>query len=47
MLTDPKRWENTVEYRFEGKCRKCNRKLTNPDSIDNGIGPECAKKVAA
>lgn len=23
-------------------CRRCNRKLTTPESIDAGIGPECA-----
>ena len=28
----------------EGKCCRCGRKLTTPESIDRGIGPECAKK---
>ena len=32
-----------VEVLFATKCRKCNRKLTNPESIISGIGPECAK----
>lgn len=32
-----------LRYQFEGKCRKCNRRLTSPESIENGIGPECAK----
>lgn len=27
-----------------GNCYKCNRLLTNPESITLGIGPECAKK---
>jgi len=27
-----------------GKCLCCGRKLTNPDSIESGIGPECRKK---
>ena len=27
-----------------GKCLCCGRKLTNPDSIKSGIGPECRKK---
>lgn len=30
--------------RHEGKCCRCGRKLTTPDSIENGIGPECIKK---
>jgi hypothetical protein len=25
------------------KCRRCNRDLTNPESLETGIGPECAK----
>lgn len=29
---------------FEGKCRRCNRKLTVLESVQSGIGPECAKK---
>lgn len=28
--------------RHEGKCGRCGRKLTVPDSLDRGIGPECA-----
>ena len=28
----------------EGKCCRCGRKLTTPESISSGIGPECAKK---
>lgn len=26
-------------------CWKCNHLLTTPDSIERGIGPECAKKI--
>ena len=28
-----------------GKCWVCNRLLTNPESIQAGIGPECRKKI--
>jgi hypothetical protein len=28
----------------EGRCCACGRKLTTPESILSGIGPECAKK---
>lgn len=34
-----------MQFRHEGKCCVCARPLTNPDSIDAGIGPECAGKV--
>ena len=27
----------------EGRCGKCGRKLTTPDSIKRGFGPECLK----
>ena len=29
----------------EGRCCACNRKLTTPESIDLGIGPECARRA--
>lgn len=36
-----------VGYRIqhEGKCGCCGRALTVPESIDRGIGPECAAKM--
>ena len=32
-----------VDVHHEGKCCRCGRKLTVPESIESGIGPECAK----
>jgi hypothetical protein len=29
----------------EGKCGRCGRKLTVPESIETGLGPECASKM--
>lgn len=29
----------------KGKCARCGRKLTTPDSIKAGVGPECAKMI--
>lgn len=34
-----------VEVWHEGKCGRCGRKLTVPESIAHGIGPECIKHV--
>ena len=31
--------------KHEGRCGRCARRLTTPESIDSGIGPECIKKV--
>ena len=36
---------NGVEVWHEGKCGRCGRRLTVPDSIYTGIGPECAKQI--
>jgi hypothetical protein len=33
-----------VELWHEGRCGRCGRALTVPESIRNGIGPECATK---
>ena len=35
----------TIQH--EGRCCRCNRTLTHPDSIESGIGPECAKQGAS
>ena len=32
-----------LEVWHEGRCGRCGRKLTVPESIANGIGPECIK----
>lgn len=34
-----------VEFWHEGRCCRCGRRLTVPDSIASGIGPECAGKM--
>lgn len=34
-----------LEVWHEGKCGRCGRKLTTPESVARGIGPECATKL--
>jgi len=34
-----------VNVWHEGKCGRCGRKLTVPESIARGIGPECAERM--
>lgn len=34
-----------MEVRHSGHCGRCGRTLTVPESIDRGIGPECASKM--
>lgn len=46
MIQYPSDYEKLgAEYLYSGRCRICNKKLTNPVSIHSGIGPECSKKV--
>lgn len=33
-----------LEVWHEGKCGRCKKRLTVPESIATGLGPECAKK---
>jgi len=37
--------KDTLEVWHEGKCAVCGRKLTVPESVERGVGPECANKV--
>jgi hypothetical protein len=34
-----------LEVWHEGRCGRCNRKLTVPASIESGFGPECINYV--
>jgi hypothetical protein len=34
-----------IEVWHEGQCGRCGKKLTVPESIASGFGPECAKKL--
>lgn len=40
------RLPETLEFWHEGRCCRCGRTLTVPSSIESGIGPECATKMA-
>jgi hypothetical protein len=44
MLRYPGEYADRCEYLYEGRCRRCDRKLTVPESIKSGIGPVCATK---
>ena len=36
---------NYVKVYHFGKCAVCGRKLTDDDSVERGVGPECWKKI--
>lgn len=37
----------TVEVWHEGRCGRCGRALTVPESLATGLGPECVTKMAS
>lgn len=37
---------NQLIIRHENHCGRCGRTLTHPESIDRGIGPECAQLMS-
>jgi len=37
--------EGKAEIDHVGKCGRCGRALTHPESLKTGLGPECATKV--
>lgn len=34
------------EFNHAGRCGRCGRLLTTPESVEKGIGPECQDKMA-
>ena len=45
MIANPGKYEaHGVVYQFATVCRKCNRVLTMPESVRDGIGPICRGK---
>lgn len=39
-------WPEWLEIVGNGKCGKCGRMLTTPESVEMGIGPECLRKLS-
>lgn len=37
----------TTTAKVSGHCARCGRALTDPRSVAAGIGPKCAKRIAA
>lgn len=34
-----------IDIRHSGRCGRCGRTLTTPESLDRGIGPECWQRM--
>lgn len=37
---------STIEIFHDGKCGKCGRQLTDPISVEHGLGPHCRKSAS-
>lgn len=44
-LENPSNFLHQVEVWHEGRCGRCGRKLTVPESVSSGFGPECIQHV--
>lgn len=47
VIHGQKRLPDGYSIHHEGFCGRCGRRLTNPESIETGIGPECSKLLKA
>lgn len=45
MLTQGKDLPEGVRIYHEGRCGRCGRRLTVPESIKSGLGPECSERM--
>ncbi len=46
VLLSGKQLPDGYNIHHEGKCGRCGRTLTVPESVESGFGPECIKRVA-
>ena len=46
MLNFDKELPENVKVLHEGRCGRCGRRLTVPESIESGFGPECITMIA-
>jgi len=44
ILMDDRNLPESVKFYHEGRCGRCGRPLTTPESINLGLGPVCAEK---
>lgn len=45
VIVNKRPWPETCEFYPSCHCARCGRKLTNPESIKKGIGPDCLEAL--
>jgi Family of unknown function (DUF6011) len=45
LIADPPRIPPDLRIMHSGSCGRCGRELTNPESIERGIGPDCWEAI--
>lgn len=45
VIAERRPWPDTMQFHKSGRCARCARLLTTPESIERGIGPECATLI--
>lgn len=45
FLNNIENLDKRLHFYHEGRCGRCGRKLTHPESLENGIGPECSHLI--
>lgn len=44
LMSGTGNWRTRAQLFHEGRCCRCGRRLTTPESVERGLGPECASK---
>ena len=46
VVAGRREWPDTMQFYKSNRCARCARLLTTPESIEKGIGPECATYIS-
>lgn len=47
VIAQKRPWPDTCEFYPSCRCARCGRKLTTPESIKKGIGPDCLEALGS
>lgn len=47
VVSERREWPDTCEFYPSTHCARCGRKLTTPESVTRGIGPDCLEALGS